>query len=96
MEEARLVIEEEDRKHFAEVVFADIKKQWYVQKRIDCVPNTEVTEEQVCAMVKLGRKYGFGDIGSLNGNNYGAKGKILGHNFTVNLSGVPVIYDYGR
>jgi hypothetical protein len=93
--EASIEFDKKDRKHFAEVVYADINKQWYVQKRVDCVPNAEVTEKQYDLVQRLGRKYKIWDLHTqtsgkyVRGTNY-----LMGLNWTVDKNGIPVIFDY--
>jgi hypothetical protein len=93
MSEAQMFIEEEDRPHFAEVVYADINREWYVQRRVNCVPNAEIFEEDTLIAEELAWKYGFGDVGDMDGERYGVDYRI-GHNFTLDLNGRVVIYDY--
>jgi len=95
MGEAYLEIQEEDRKHFAEVVYVSIDRLWYVQKKVDCEQNAEVTLGQLDLVESLGHKYGFGDLGTIDsaryvhGTNY-----LMGLNWTVDRNGIPVIFDY--
>src|SRR5689334_6149927 len=55
--EAKKFIEEDDRKHFAKVVYVSLDKRWYVQERVDCEPNAAVTRDQAEFARRLGWKY---------------------------------------
>ena len=80
--EALLFIEDIDRKHFAKVVYVDIDREWLIMERINCVPNATTTPEDWFLIDGLARKYDLRDIGSGP------------HNWTVDIHGTPIIYDY--
>jgi hypothetical protein len=80
--EALLMIDVQDQKHFAKVVYVDIEQNWLVMERINCVPNAPTTFEDWKLINGLARKYDLGDIGAGS------------HNWTVDIHGTPVIYDY--
>jgi hypothetical protein len=80
--EALLYIENKDQKHFAKVVYVSVDRNWLVMERINCVPNASITPEDWLLIDGLARKYDLGDIGSGP------------HNWTVDIHGIPIIYDY--
>lgn len=93
--EVRREYAEADKKHFAEVVYASLDKRWYVQKRIECVPNARVTDENFKVIRAILQKYNINDVSTTNARYYGAGESItIGHNWTVDINGNEVIYDY--
>jgi hypothetical protein len=84
--EAFLEIEPEDRDYFAEVVLVDIDRRWLVQRRVNCVPNFEHSWDEWTEVLEMAQKYDVGDVAYLQGYEP--------HNWAVDISGQPVIFDY--
>jgi hypothetical protein len=91
MGDVKLFIAPEDQKHFALIVYVDINKQWFVQERVNCVPNIEPSDEDRSLLRTLQQKYGIADLAGLD--QAGLFGGDL-HNWTVDINGTPIIYDY--
>ena len=91
MSEVGMYIDEEDRKYFAMVVYADIDGQWYVQERVDCVPFAEVSKDDLDTVLDLADKYEFDDVDFCYKST---KTRKFGHNFTKDRFGQVKIYDY--
>lgn len=86
--------EPEDVKHFAKVVFVDINQRWYVQERVDCIPNAPITKEQDAFIMALGEKYSLEDLSSyISSNGYWDYNNVS-HNWTIDIHGIPIIFDY--
>lgn len=85
--ELKLNVSSEDQPFLAEIVYADLHQRWYVQKRIDCVPNPEITQEHIKQIEEITRKYEIDDVFYFSDRN---KAK----NWTVDIHGQAVIFDY--
>lgn len=93
--EAKFEPEAEDRKHFAEVVYADIDMNWYVQKRVNCLPNAPFTPEQGAKICQLAQKYRLEDVYTVAAEEDEINGGVeWTHNWIPDINGVPVIFDY--
>jgi len=95
LSEVKKFINAEDRKHFAEVVYASLDKKWYVQKRVQCIPNAEINDDQFSKILHIACKYDIYDISTLRASSYGSTSNHqIGHNWTLDIEGNEVIYDY--
>ena len=82
--EAKLFIEPEDRKYFAETVFVSLQKNFIVQKRVSFAPRLATREHQHI-LTEIAEKYNIGDITT----NFRSM-----FNCTVDETGTPKIFDY--
>lgn len=100
MGEVRFECEPEDQKHFAKVIYASIDRNWYVQERVSCVPCAPATKEQAVFVRALGDKYDINDISSSYDEGRGPFSNDPWcyhhptHNWTIDLNGTPIIFDY--
>lgn len=93
--DAKLFIHEEDRQNFALVRLADIHKKWLIQDRVDCIPYAPLNDEQKNTMLRLRDKYDLSDVCVVPAGRYNEPAnQEWAHNWTPDIHGVPVIYDY--
>lgn len=93
IDEATLDIDEEDRKHFAMVVLADIERNWVIMERVNCVPRM-CSREEFAVVAGVCRKYGINDIAWTDTFWGHGENKRNTHNWIVDNNGIPVIFDY--
>lgn len=93
MVEAEFLPEERHRKHFALVVFADINREWYIQERVNCVPNAPFTHVECELINDLAYYYAIGDLSCNLCEDFGDS-RHETHNWINDINGIPVIYDY--
>lgn len=89
--EASLEIEEKDKSYFAEVVLVSIDREWLIQKRVNCIPNQSVSSMDWEDVLSLIQKYNVGDV-CYQVDEYGFG--PTPHNWTVDVSGQPIVFDY--
>jgi hypothetical protein len=90
--EGRLFIEPEDRKHFAAIVLVDIQQRWVIQARVDCSPRM-CTKSEYKIIKQMCQKYNIYDV-SWTSEVWGTKVLRNTHNWITDNNGVPVIFDY--